>query len=120
MSNLKPKNNKQVKKNKKSEKKDLTDEELESLKEAFSLFDKNGDGKISAVELGDVMRVGGQNPTEAELNKMIREVDTNKSGFIEMDEFLKLMREKATNKESAQRELMDAFRVFDKDNDGKY
>ena len=45
------------------------------FKEAFSLFDKNGDGNISSQELGIVMRSLGQNPTEAELKDMINEVD---------------------------------------------
>ena len=45
------------------------------FKEAFSLFDKNGDGFISSKELGIVMRSLGQNPTEAELQDMINQVD---------------------------------------------
>jgi len=47
------------------------------FKEAFSLFDKNADGTISSKELGIVMRSLGQNPTEAELQDMINEVDAD-------------------------------------------
>ena len=47
------------------------------FKEAFSLFDKNGDGSISSKELGIVMRSLGQNPTDAELHDMINEVDVD-------------------------------------------
>ena len=43
------------------------------IKEAFSLFDKDGDGTITTKELGTVMRSLGQNPTEAELQDMINE-----------------------------------------------
>ena len=50
---------------------------LPEFKEAFSLFDKNGDGTISSKELGIVMRAIGQNPTEAELTDMINEVDAD-------------------------------------------
>ena len=45
------------------------------FKEAFSMFDKNGDGTISSHELGTIMRSLGQNPTESELMDMINEVD---------------------------------------------
>ena len=40
---------------------------LLEFKEAFSLFDKDGDGTISINELGTVLRSLGQNPTEQEL-----------------------------------------------------
>uniref|UniRef100_A0A670JT08 Calglandulin n=1 Tax=Podarcis muralis TaxID=64176 RepID=A0A670JT08_PODMU len=47
---------------------------LSEFKEAFSLFDKDGDGTITTKELGTVMRSLGQNPTEAELQDMINEL----------------------------------------------
>ena len=45
----------------------LAAEQIAEFKEAFSLFDKDGDGTITTKELGTVMRSLGQNPTEAEL-----------------------------------------------------
>jgi calmodulin len=50
---------------------------LTEFKEAFSLFDKDSDGTITTKELGTVMRSLGQNPTEAELQDMINEVDAD-------------------------------------------
>jgi len=47
------------------------------VKEAFSLYDKNGDGFISIKELGEVMRKLGQNPTETEVQDIINDVDND-------------------------------------------
>ena len=55
----------------------LSEEQIAEFKEAFSLFDKDGDGNITTKELGTVMRSLGQNPTEAELQDMINEVDAD-------------------------------------------
>jgi calmodulin len=46
---------------------ELTAEQIAEYKEAFSLFDKDGDGSITFKELGTVMRQLGLNPTEDEL-----------------------------------------------------
>ena len=48
---------------------------VSECREAFALFDKDGDGTITTVELGTVMRSLRQNPTEQELHDMINEVD---------------------------------------------
>lgn len=45
------------------------------LREAFKLFDKDGDGSITAEELGTVMRNLGQFPSTDELNMMLKEID---------------------------------------------
>lgn len=47
------------------------------FKEAFSFFDRDGDGTISVKELGTVMRSLGENPTDVELKDMINEVDAD-------------------------------------------
>lgn len=47
------------------------------VKEAFAIFDKNGDGTITTKDLITVMRSLGKNPTEDEIDDMIREVDTD-------------------------------------------
>jgi calmodulin len=95
----------------------LTDEQIGEFKEAFSLFDKDGDGSITTQELGTVMRSLGQNPTEAELKDMIHEVDADGDGTIDFSEFLDLMARKMKDADSDE-ELKEAFKVFDKDQNG--
>ena len=43
----------------------------------FKMYDKNGDGRISKGELMLTMQLIGANPTKDEVEKMIREVDTD-------------------------------------------
>ena len=53
----------------------------------------DGDGTISSSELGSVMRSLGMEPTERDLQRLMRAVDTDGSGVIEFQEFLDLMSE---------------------------
>ncbi|XP_066038744.1 calmodulin-like protein 3 [Chamaea fasciata] len=95
----------------------LSEEKIAEFKEAFSLFDRDGDGCITTRELGTVMRSLGQNPTEAELQGMVGEVDADGSGTIDFPEFLSLMARKMRDTDGEE-EIREAFRVFDKDGNG--
>ena len=96
----------------------LTEQQLEEFREVFNLFDKDGGGTISASELGTVMRTLGQNPSELEVETMIREVDKDGNGEIDFEEFCKLMVRQMEQNEPAE-ELVEVFRLFDKDNNGQ-
>ncbi|KAF9028903.1 EF-hand [Hymenopellis radicata] len=95
----------------------MTTEQVSEFKEAFSLFDKDNDGTITTAELGTVMRSLGQNPTEAELQDMINEVDADGDGTIDFPEFLSMMSKRVPDLDSEE-EIRQAFMVFDKDKNG--
>uniref|UniRef100_A0A8C9P150 EF-hand domain-containing protein n=1 Tax=Spermophilus dauricus TaxID=99837 RepID=A0A8C9P150_SPEDA len=57
----------------------LTEEQIAEFKEAFPLFDIDHDGTITTKGLGTIMRSLGQNPTEAELQDMINEIDADEN-----------------------------------------
>ncbi len=90
---------------------------MAEFKEAFNLFDKNGDGSISAAELRSVMQSLGHTPTDTELKDMMHEIDTDGNGIIEFNEFLTLMTRQAGGSDP-EGEYREAFKVFDKNNDG--
>ena len=48
----------------------LGPEQYNEFREAFSVFDKNGDGSIGVKELGTVMKSLGLNPTDEELKQV--------------------------------------------------
>ena len=48
----------------------LGPEQIAEFREAFSVFDKNGDGSIGTKELGTVMKTLGLNPTDEELQQV--------------------------------------------------
>ncbi|KAJ4838587.1 hypothetical protein Tsubulata_007083 [Turnera subulata] len=95
----------------------LTEEQVAEFQEAFCLFDRDGDGRITFKELATVIRSLDHSATEEELHIMLNEVDVDGNGTIEFGEFLNLMARKMKENE-ADEELREAFKVFDKDQDG--
>jgi hypothetical protein len=66
--------------------------ERDRMKEAFSLFDKDGDGTITNTEIGTAMRQLGQKPTKAELQDILLEFDADGNGVIDFDEFCEMVK----------------------------
>jgi len=89
----------------------LTADELATFQEAFTVFDKNQDGTITTKELSTVMRSLGQNPTDAEVQDMINEVDVDGSGAIEFPEFCVMMVKKMQESDT-ENEIREAYRAF--------
>ena len=87
----------------------ISAEQAESYREAFNIFDKNGDGTISASELGSVMKSIGQKASKKEIKSMIKEVDVNCNGSVEYDEFCQMMVLKMQHNDQ-ETEIRDAFR----------
>ncbi|CAA6669219.1 unnamed protein product [Spirodela intermedia] len=69
-------------------------EEEEDMAEAFKVFDEDGDGFISAVELLSVLRKLGlaEGGNLAAAREMIRSVDANHDGLVDFSEFRQMMR----------------------------
>ncbi|XP_023551072.1 probable calcium-binding protein CML25 [Cucurbita pepo subsp. pepo] len=72
--------------------KDVDSEEvLANLKDAFSVYDMDGNGSITAEELQEVLKSLGDECSLADCRKMITGVDKNGDGMICFDEFKVMM-----------------------------
>ncbi|KAK7801276.1 hypothetical protein U0070_025765 [Myodes glareolus] len=97
-------------------------DQLEEFKEAFELFDRTGDGKILYSQCGDLMRALGQNPTNAEVLKVLGnpKSDELKSRRVDFETFLPMLQAVAKNRDQGTYEdYLEGLRVFDKEGNGK-
>jgi len=88
----------------------------DEVKECFTLFDKDGDGKISCQELGTLIRSLGQNPTEAEVEEIAR--NTIKNSSFSVSDLQSVMSRFTSNPAEKAEEVREAFSVFDRDGTG--
>uniref|UniRef100_A0A5B7BXI5 Putative Calcium-binding EF-hand family protein n=1 Tax=Davidia involucrata TaxID=16924 RepID=A0A5B7BXI5_DAVIN len=61
------------------------------IQSAFRVFDLDGNGKISAEELLEVLRRLGERCSLESCRKMVRGVDTDGDGLIDINEFMSMM-----------------------------
>ena len=95
----------------------LTSFQIEEYKEAFDLFDKDGDGVIDTQELDFVLRALGIRLNSTELQEMIAEVDEDGNGTIDFHEFLSMLTKKLKESD-AMIDVINTFKIFDKDGNG--
>merc|ERR1712147_310258 len=101
----------------------LTDEQLDEIREAFSLFDADASGMIDIRELKAAMRALGFEVKNEELKKMVADIDGDGNGTIEFGEFLQMMTGNMGEKDSRENiddeELQDMINQADRDGDGE-
>ncbi|KAM9715977.1 calcium-binding protein 5a [Menidia menidia] len=101
---------------------ELADDEIEELRDAFNEFDKDKDGLISCKDLGNLMRTMGYMPTEMELIELSQNINMNLGGRVDFEDFVELMTPKLLAETAGMigvKELKDAFKEFDMDGDGE-
>ena len=86
---------------------DLTDEQKNEIKEAFSEFEAEG---ITPDELKSAMKTLGFDSNNNEVSKILDKID-NKKGPLKFDDFMDVMVEKEDEKES-ESELRKAFKIL--------
>jgi len=89
--------------------------EFEDFRHAFAAHDVDGSGAVDVVELGGALRWLGYPVTVEVQQELMYDVDVDRSGEIDFDEFLKIMR---WYKEGEHQNLQRAFKAGDLDGSG--
>eukprot|EP00800_Vazella_pourtalesii_P021360 TRINITY_DN78_c2_g1_i1.p1 TRINITY_DN78_c2_g1~~TRINITY_DN78_c2_g1_i1.p1 ORF type:complete len:322 (-),score=75.71 TRINITY_DN78_c2_g1_i1:941-1858(-) len=93
-------------------------ERIKELAEMFKNFDKDGDGKITFDELKEELRNIGDFKSDKEILQMIREVDLDKNGTIEFNEFAIYFDKQIGDMQTRREEMKITFNTFDINGDG--
>lgn len=91
---------------------------MDEVKKVFNRFDANGDGKISASELTDVMKALGSETSPEEVARMMEEIDTDRDEFINLEEFAGFLKCNNVEDDGGVKELKEAFEMYDLNKNG--
>ncbi|XP_048518905.1 troponin C isoform X1 [Dendroctonus ponderosae] len=99
---------------------ELPAEQIAVLRKAFEAFDSQKSGSIPCDMVADILRLMGQPFDKRILEELIDEVDADKSGRLEFEEFVTLAAKFIVEEddEAMQKELKEAFRLYDKEGNG--
>ena len=93
-----------------------------AIKDAFTLFDKDGKGNCDVREIGTIVRHLGICPTEIELRDMITEVEEEEpTGFIRFERFERMLSRILMENQyprDSEEKMLRAFRTLDPNNNG--
>ena len=96
----------------------LNEEQTKEIKDAFDLFDIDGSGKIDPREIVFSLHSIGFTNSREEIKKIVKELEKIKKGYIDFNDFLKIVNKTMINRDPHE-ELEKAFQRYDDDMTGK-
>lgn len=95
----------------------LTEDEVNELRQAFDLFDTDGNGVIDPKELKAAMQALGFEAKNQILFDMIDNFDKNEAGIINFEQFLDIMTSRIAGNDTKE-DVQKVFNLFDEDKTG--
>ena len=95
----------------------LTREKVLHYREVFTSYGQEDKNRISTKDLVTVIRSLGKIPSDGEVIKMIKNIEADEKGFVEFHEFLSMI-QTMKDYDECEDEVIEAFKVFDKENSG--
>ncbi|KAK2165820.1 hypothetical protein LSH36_45g12019 [Paralvinella palmiformis] len=94
---------------------------IQEYKETFQLYDEDKDGIVTREQIAIIMRSLGISISDGELDSMIK-THCKETTRVDFPEFLAMMSKclaEAPSKSEEERSLVDAFKVFDRQDNGR-
>ena len=95
----------------------MSEDEIEEIREAFNLFDTDGNGTIDSKELKEAMQSLGFEAKNQTIYQIIADIDKDGTGDIDFEEFLDLMTAGISSTDSKE-DVQKVFNLFDDDKTG--
>uniref|UniRef100_A0A8D8VTS3 Myosin light chain alkali n=1 Tax=Cacopsylla melanoneura TaxID=428564 RepID=A0A8D8VTS3_9HEMI len=97
---------------------DLNEEQVETAKFAFDIYDSEGNGTIDAVDLGRILYALNLNPTMATIEKLGGTKKKGEKKFT-LEEFLPIYSQELKDKDQGVYEdFLECLKLYDKQEDG--
>lgn len=93
----------------------VDEEMMTEMRDAYTLFDRIGDGKIDGDQIPDLLRSMGLNPVGSDLTNV---TDEYKNKRVEFEQWLGIYTQFRSKPEPVREDFIEGFKCYDRDGSG--